>query len=159
MSTNLISVIVGIFIGFVLMGLAVWFMMPKLMLNKYRSKRDYSETLDTLSKALQKKPNWHLLQVTDYQENTSAFGSMERVCSMSVCNPKYAFTILADDANRGVTAFMPLAVGIYENKKGEVYVSQLNVKLLGLMFGGTIAQVMKLAGTDLNDVVTSVSST
>jgi hypothetical protein len=39
-----------------------------------------------------------------------------------------------------------------------VFVSQLNVGLLGMMFGGTIADVMKMAGTDLNEVVASVAA-
>jgi dienelactone hydrolase len=37
-----------------------------------------------------------------------------------------------------------------------VYVSQLNIGLLGMMFGGTIADVMGTAGQDLNAVVASV---
>jgi uncharacterized protein (DUF302 family) len=158
MGINISSVLVGVIIGLVIMGLAVWFLMPILMLNKHRSKRNYGETLSTLSEGLQQKQDWHLLKITDYQESTAAFGSLERICSLSVCNPRYASKILTDDANRGVTAFMPLAVGIYENKKREVYVSQLNVKLLGLMFGGTISRVMKMAGTDLNEVVASVTT-
>ena len=69
-----------------------------------------------------------------------------------------ASKILANDADRGVTAFMPLAIGVYEDKKGQVYVSQLNVGLLGMMFGGTIADVMGAAGKDLNEVVSSVAA-
>jgi uncharacterized protein (DUF302 family) len=77
---------------------------------------------------------------------------------MNVCNPRYAWQILSDDANRGVTAFMPLAIGVYEDKKKQVFISQLNVRLLGMMFGGTIATVMNIAGKDLNEVIASVSA-
>ena len=48
---------------------------------------------------------------------------------------------------------MPLAIGVYEDVDGNTYVSELNVELLGMMFGGTIAEVMGAAGTDLGDVV------
>ena len=158
MENNLVSFMFGVIVGVMLMGVVVWFTMPALMLIKHRSKRSYNETLTILSEDLQKKQDWHLLIINDYQESTAAFGSTERVCSMSVCNPRYVSKILTDDSNRGVTAFMPLAVGIYENKKGEVFVSKLNVKLLGLMFGGTIAQVMKMAGTDLNEIISAVTA-
>ena len=158
MTFDIFSFIIGTIAGLLLMGLVVWFTMPSLMLIKHRSNRDYNQTLTTLSESLQKKQDWHLLKLTDYQESTAAFGSLEKVCSLSVCNPRYASKILTDDANRGVTAFMPLAVGIYENKRGEVFVSQLNVKLLGMMFGGTIAHVMKVAGTDLKEVVASATT-
>jgi len=50
-----------------------------------------------------------------------------------------------------------LAIGVYEDKKGQVFVSQLNVRLLGMMFGGTIAQVMGMAGRDLSEVVGSAA--
>ena len=99
-----------------------------------------------------------MLKVNDSQERTADFGALERVCSVNVCNPRYAAKILADDANRGVTAFMPLAIGVYEDKKGQVFVSQLNVGVMGLMFGGTIADMMGMAGKDLNEVVASVAA-
>jgi uncharacterized protein (DUF302 family) len=69
----------------------------------------------------------------------------------------YASKILANDADRGVTAFMPLGIGVYEDRQGNVYVSQLNVGLMGMMFGGTISEVMGMAGKDINEVVASVT--
>jgi uncharacterized protein (DUF302 family) len=147
----------GVIIGMVLMGLVVWFSMPRLMLIKHRSNQRYDDAVATLSESLQKKQYWRVVKINDYQASTANFGAMERVCSVNVCNPNYASRILADDANRGVTAFMPLAIGVYEDKKGQVFVSQLNVGLLGMMFGGTIADVMHRAGTDLNEVVASVA--
>jgi uncharacterized protein (DUF302 family) len=77
---------------------------------------------------------------------------------MNVCNPRYASAILTDDANRGVTAFMPLAIGVFEDERGQVWISKLNVALLGRMFGGTIADVMGMAGKDLDEVVESVAA-
>jgi len=148
----------GVLVGMVLMGLVVWFTMPSLMLIKHRSNRSYDDAVAILTEGLQKKQDWHVLKITDYQEMTAGFGAIERVCSVNVCNPRYASKILADDANRGVTAFMPLAIGVYEDKKGQVFVSQLNVRLLGMMFGGTIAEVMGMAGADLNSVVASVAA-
>jgi hypothetical protein len=53
---------------------------------------------------------------------------------------------------------MPLKLGVYEDKKGQVFVSQLNIGLLGKMFGGTISKMMGLAGKDIKEVVGSVSA-
>ncbi|HSA78476.1 MAG TPA: DUF302 domain-containing protein [Nitrospirota bacterium] len=147
-----------VLIGMVLMGLIVWFTMPSLMLIKHTSNRSYDETVAALSEALKKKQDWRVVSVNDYQKSTAAFAAIERIGSMNICNPRYASKILADDANRGVTAFMPLAIGVYEDKKGHVYVSQLNVGLMGMMFGGTIAEVMGMADKDLNEVVASVAA-
>lgn len=158
MSKSILQATGWVLVGMVLMGLIVWFTMPSLMLVKHKSNRSYDETVAALSETLKKKQDWRVLTVNDYQKNTAAFGAMERAGSMNICNPRYASKILANDADRGVTAFMPLALGVYEDKKGQVFVSQLNVGLLGMMFGGTIADVMGMAGKDLNEVVASVAA-
>jgi uncharacterized protein (DUF302 family) len=148
----------GVLVGMALMGFIVWFTMPSLMLIEHKSGRNYDDTVAVLSEALKQKQDWRVLSVNDYQKTTAAFGAMERVGSMNICNPRYASRILARDADRGVTAFMPLALGVYEDKQGQVYVSRLNVGLLGMMFGGTIADVMGMVGKDLNEVVASVAA-
>jgi uncharacterized protein (DUF302 family) len=147
-----------VLVGMGLMGLIVWFTMPSVMLIKHKSSRGYEATVAALSEAIKKKPDWRVLVVNDYQQSTAAFGALERVGSVTICNPRYASKILANDADRGVTAFMPLGLGVYEDKQGQVFVSQLNVGLLGKMFGGTIAEVMGMAGNDLDAVVASVAA-
>lgn len=156
MNRNALHAAGWVLVGMALMGLIVWLTMPALMLIKSKSSRSYDDTVAALTEALKKKQDWRVVAVNDYQKSTAAFGAVERIGSMNVCNPRYASKILADDANRGVAAFMPLAIGVYEDKKGQVYVSQLNVGLMGMMFGGTIADVMGGAGKDLNEVVASV---
>lgn len=149
--------IIWVLVGMALMGLIVWFTMPFLMLVKHKSKLSYDETVTALSETLTKKQDWQILNVNDFQKRTKDFVNLERVGSIDICNPRYVSKILADDKNRGVTAFMPLDLGVYEDKKGQVFVSQLNVGLVGKMFGGTISKVMGMAGKDLSEVVESVS--
>ena len=157
MNTSIIQAVVWVLVGMVLMGLIVWFTMPLLMLIKHKSKLSYDETVTVLSETLLKKQDWQVKMINDYQKSTEAFTKLERTGSVNICNPRYASKILADDKNRGVTAFMPLGLGVYEDKKGQVFVSQLNVGLLGKMFGGIISKVMGMAGKDLSEVVESVS--
>jgi uncharacterized protein (DUF302 family) len=149
--------IIWVLAGMALMGLIVWFTMPLLMLVRHRSKLSYEETVAALSESLMKKQDWHVLTVNDFQKSTKDFVTLERVGSIDICNPRYVSKILADDKNRGVTAFMPLDFGVYEDKKGQVFVSRLNVGLVGKMFGGTISKVMGMAGKDLSEAVESVS--
>ncbi|MGB8408898.1 MAG: DUF302 domain-containing protein [Gallionella sp.] len=150
--------IVWVLVGMALMGSIVWFTMPSLMLVKRKSNQNYEDTISALTEALKSKQDWVVKVVNDYQKSTSNFAPIERVGSMNICNPRYASKILANDADRGVTAFMPLALGVYEDKQGQVYVSQLNVGLMGMMFGGTIAKVMGMAGKDLSKVVETVTT-
>jgi len=157
MKKSVLQAVGWVLVGMALMGLVVWFAMPALMLIKHKSNRNYDETVAALSEAIKTKQDWRVLTVNDYQKSTAAFGKLERVGSVTICNPRYASRILASDADRGVTAFMPLGLGVYEDKTGQVYVSQLNVGLLGMMFGGTIADVMGSAGKDLDGVVAAVA--
>jgi uncharacterized protein (DUF302 family) len=158
MTKSILQSVSWVLVGMVLMGIIVWFSMPSLMLIKHKSNRSYDDTVAVLSETLKKKQDWRVLTINDYQKSTAAFGAMERVGSITICNPRYASKILSHDANRGVTAFMPLGIGVYEDKKGQVFVSQLNFGLLGMMFGGTIADVMGMASKDLNEVVASVAA-
>lgn len=158
MNTGIIQVVIWILIGMVLMGLIVWFTMPILMLIKHRSKLSYEETIAVLTENITQKQDWQVKLVNDYQKSTEAFAAIERVGSITICNPRHASKILVDDKNRGVTAFMPLGIGVYQDKKGHVFVSKLNIGLLGKMFGGTISQVMGRAGKEINDIVYSVYS-
>jgi uncharacterized protein (DUF302 family) len=154
---NALQVLIWVIVGMFLMGLIVWFTLPLLMLINVRSKLTYDETISLLCENLIKKQDWKILVVNDYKKSTEAFITLERVGSVNICNPRYASKILADDKNRGVTAFMPLGLGVYEDRKGQVFVSKLNIGLLGKMFGGTISKVMGAAGKDLSEVVNSVA--
>jgi len=109
--TNALGFILGLVLGFLVMGAAVWFAMPRLMLIKRRTEHGYAQTVQDLTENLQKVPDWRLKLMNDYQDSTTPFGKPEPVCSMNVCNPRLAYDILSEDANRGVLAIMPVAIG------------------------------------------------
>ncbi len=147
-----------VLLGMVLMGMATWTAMPRLMLVDHISAHDYEQTISRLSTDLAARPDWRVLGVNDYQQSAAEFAMLPRVGSVNVCNPRYASRILGGAENRGVTAFMPLAIGVYEDDGGRVHVSRLNVGLVGMLFGGTIADVMGDAGTDLGRVVDAATA-
>ncbi len=142
-------------VGMLLMGAVVWFAMPSLLLVEHKSPRNYEATVAAVQQALAGKQHWKVLTVSDWQKGISdaGFGPIDRVGTLELCNPRYASRILADPKNRKVTAFMPLGIGVYEDGKGQVFVSELKVGLMGMMFGGTIADVMGAAGADLSAVI------
>jgi uncharacterized protein (DUF302 family) len=155
---NALFVLICVIAGMILMGLIVWFIMPVMMLVKLKSRLAYDETISVLSENLKKKQDWKVLAVNDYKKSTEAFVILPQTGSINICNPRYASRILADDKDRGVTAFMPLELGVFEDRKGQVFVSRLNIGLLGKMFGGTISKVMGTAEKDLNEIISSVTS-
>jgi len=149
-----------IVIGMLLMGVGVWIMMPKMMLTTYKSESNYEETINKLRIAIDTKDDWKIPKEFDFQKNIqdAGHGNIEKVGSIAICNPKYASMILSEDPNRKVTAIMPLTIGVYEKKNGQVYVSELNIGLMGMMFGGTIAKVMNIAGKDVKEIILSAAN-
>ncbi len=153
METSILFIITGM----VLMGVGIWFLMPKLMLTIYKSESDFEKTMDKLKDAIDATGEWKVTKEFDFQKNIqdAGHGKIEKVGSIAICNPGYAALILKEEPNRKVTSIMPLTIGIYENKRKQVYVSELNIKLMGMMFGGTIAKVMNIAGKDVKNIIAS----
>jgi len=116
-------------------------------------------TIQKLTGVINSKKDWKVIKEFDFQKNIldAGFDKIERVGSLALCNPKYASMILAEEPNRKVTSIMPLKLGIFEKKNGQVYVSELNIGLMGLMFGGTIAKVMSVAGKDVKEIIVSAT--
>jgi len=141
-----------------LMGITFWIMMPKMMLTTYKSKFTYEETIKKLTIAIDLKDDWKVTKEFDFQKNIidAGYDKIKRVGSFALCNPKYASMILTEEQNRKVTSIMPLKLGVFEKKNGQIYVSELNIGLMGMMFGGTIAKVMSVAGKDVKEIIVSV---
>jgi uncharacterized protein (DUF302 family) len=153
------SALLWIIVGMVLMAIIVWRVMPGMMLIQHKSPKNFDETVAAIDAGVKTKPDWKILGINDYQKRIreSGLGELTRVGSIALCNPRYSSRILTDDGNKKVTAFMPVELGIYEDKSGQVYVSELNVGLLGKMFGGTIAEVMGEAGKDIKAIIGTVA--
>jgi len=83
---------------------------------------------------------------------------MTKVKIVALCNPHYANRILNDDKDKVVSTMMPLGIGIYQTKDGSVYMSEMNIGLMGMMFGGTIADVMGDASKDIAKMMTAVTA-
>ncbi len=154
------TTILYIVIGMLLMGVGVWIMMPKMMLTTYKSKSDFNETVEKLIAAIKSKGDWKVTKEFDFQKNIHDAGhdKIEKVGSIAICNPKYASMILSEEPNRKVTAIMPITLGVFENKTGQVFISELNIGMMGMIFGGTIARVMKIAGKDVTEIINTATS-
>ena len=152
--------VLWVLVGMVVMGVAVWLLMPSMMLVVHESPYDYEGTVAALQASIDDRQNWKVAYTYDFQRNIdeAGHGPIGKVGNVALCNPLLASRILADDDNKKVTAFMPLGIGVYEDSDGTVYVSELNVRLLGMMFGGTIAEVMAEAGGDVSGVIAEATA-
>ena len=158
MKTN--SLLIGAIIGFLLMGIIVWMAMPPLMINVHKSPYGFDETVVAVENSVASQKGWKVPKVFDIQKNIidAGYPDMTRVKIVTLCNPHYAKRILSDDNDKAVSTMMPLGIGVYETKDGSVYMSEMNIGLMGMMFGGTIADVMGDASTDIAKMMDAVTA-
>jgi uncharacterized protein (DUF302 family) len=134
--------ILGLIVGGVLVGGIMWLLMPQMMLVVHESRFDtIEETCDQLKTAIEAN-GWSNPAIRDMNATMAKHGVvMERpVRIVELCQPHYAKDVLTTDPE--VSTLMPCAWGVYEGDDGAVYITGMNMGLMGKMFGGNIAKVM-----------------
>ncbi len=135
--------LLGLLVGVVATGLAVWMIMPKLMITVHESSKSVDETAAAVEKAAL-DANWKVPKVYDIKKTMTDAGydTMTPLKIVSICQPDHAYDILQDDKNKFVSAIMPCRIAIYEAKDGKTYLAEMNMGLMSKMFGGIIARII-----------------
>jgi uncharacterized protein (DUF302 family) len=132
----------GLIVGLVLAGLTVWIMMPGMMLSIHRSKyASVEETCSALKHSIE-DTGWNCPAIRDMNASMAKEGVdfSGTVRLVELCKANYARSVL--ETNPEVSTLMPCAFGVYEGADGHVYISGMNMGLMGKMFGGRIAEIM-----------------
>ena len=139
--------LVGLIMGVVLTGVVVWQAMPGMMIVEHRSKYGLEETVARLQQAITDagwvSPGVRNMNASLAKEGV-AFDTQVRI--VELCHADYAKSVLTTDPH--VATLMPCAIAVYEGDNGKVYLSGMNMGLMGKMFGGNIAKVMGGAVAD-----------
>jgi uncharacterized protein (DUF302 family) len=132
----------GIIVGAILVALIGWSMMPTLMLTTHQSRYDSVEETCKQLKIAIKNGGWQCPAVRNMNKAMLKHGVTftKQVRIVELCNAKYAGDVLA--TNPEVSTLMPCAWGVYKGQDGKVYITGMNMGLMGKMFGGNIAKVM-----------------
>ena len=136
------TLLAGIVVGVLLTGAAVWMAMPRMMLVVHESRHaDVETTCQELKKAAE-AAGWMVPAIRDMNASMAKQGVQHDppVRIVELCKAEYAHEVLTD--NPEVSTLMPCAYGVYEGADGKVYVTSMNMGLMGRMFGGTVSQVM-----------------
>lgn len=119
-----------------------WSAMPSMMLTVHESRySDVERTAEELKKAIEAN-GWEVPAVRNLNKSMAKQGvRFDRpVRLVELCKAEYAKRVLSD--NPEVSTMMPCAWGVYEGADGKVYISGMNMGLMGKMFGGTVGEVM-----------------
>lgn len=140
-ANSLMSAGAGVLIGISMAGLAVFLLMPSMMLKTYETAYGYDETIDLLQNRI-KDAGWVVSGVSRMNQSLAKQGIdfAPRVTLVGLCQPNYAESVLTSD--RYVSVMMPCKFSVWEGDDGKVYLTKMNMGLMGKMFGGNIATVM-----------------
>lgn len=128
--------------GFILAGLTVWMIMPGMMLTVHKSKyASVEETCAALKNSIE-DAGWNCPAIRDMNASMAKEGVefSKPIRLVELCKANYARDVL--DTNPEVSTLMPCAFGVYKGTDGYVYISGMNMGLMGKMFGGRIAEIM-----------------
>lgn len=145
---TLITVVIGLLIGVLLMGVTVFKMAPSLMMLEDESKYDFETTIANFENEVE-AAGWSVPTVHDMQETLEGFGhQVDEIKIYELCSSKYSAEILKLDDERIVSPMMPCRVSIYTKSNGKTYIGRMNSGLVAKTFGGVIDEIMKMAADD-----------
>ena len=137
------NIIVGMILGIVILCVAGWVIMPKMMLSEYESPFGVEETMEKIkANALAEK--WVVSSVTRLHQSIKKHGGydLSPVLLVNLCEANHAYKILKNDETKIVSVMMPCTISVYQKADGKTYVGAMNAGLMGKMFGGVVAEVM-----------------
>ena len=162
---NLVLIIVGIIIGVVLCvaSLMAPGMQEKMaqtmgqqMLIEIESPLGFDETLVKLEENA-KAAGWKVPSKwkVNFQRNLNKVTGTDigpnRVLKM--CEPKAAVKILVHDKYKKLTTMMPCTIAVYEKSDGKVFISLMDMRMLGMIYGGEIKAIADELGPQMMEMV------
>jgi len=153
------SLITGIVLGVLLCAIAAWKFMPGMMIVHHESRYSTVEqTCEALKTAIE-EAGWNVPAIRNMNKSIEEQGlSLSRtVRIVELCKAPYALDALS--TNPELATLMPCAYGVYEGADGKIYISGMNMGLMGKMFGGRVAEIMggKVASEE-EDILRGVSN-
>ena len=127
------------------------------MLIEVESPLDFYDTLDKLEENA-KAAGWKVPKKwrVNFQRN------LERVTGVDIgpnevikmCEPEAAVRMLKHYQYKLLTTMMPCTIAVYEKSNGKTYISMMNMEILGMMYGGEIAEIATDLAPQMKKMVT-----
>ena len=72
---------------------------------------------------------------------------------LKMCEPEAAAKILVHDQYKLLTTMMPCTISVYEKSNGKTYISIMNMEMLGMIYGGVIAEIAAELAPQMMDMI------
>jgi uncharacterized protein (DUF302 family) len=126
------------------------------MLLESQSIYDFTKTVEKVSEKVIDS-GWKIPAIHDLQNTIKNFGKdILPIKVLEICHPKHSSRLLELNDERIVSTFMPCRLSVYEKSDGKVYISRLNGALLSKSFGGIVEEVMTLANSEMEEMISTL---
>jgi uncharacterized protein (DUF302 family) len=135
-------------------------LMQRMMFSVYQSELGFDETVAALREAARRN-GWDVRMEHDLQECyvEAGYEDMTRATTLYLCYPDGGYQIMKDDANKPLSAMMPMGVSVYETNEGEVRIAGMNLERMSMMMGGTAKQVFSQGATSYKNALAELEKT
>jgi uncharacterized protein (DUF302 family) len=129
---------------------------PSAMFLENQSKYGFSETIEKLKTAIEKK-TWKLTATHDLQQTLKTYGKdVLPVTVLAVCHPKHSSQILELDNERIVSCMMPCRISVYKKSDGKTYLSRINPAPMAKAYGGVVEKVMTDSANEIEEIISDI---
>jgi len=148
--------IAGFILGLIVLGTGGYWGAQRLMVEEIESPLGFDQTVAVIRSAAAEQ-GWQVPKVYELCKGLAKHGhQVEPVAILELCKPDYAASLLAQDATRIVSSFMPCRIAVYRREDGSVVISRMNTALVSRIFSGKVAEVMALATEETQAIIDQV---
>jgi uncharacterized protein (DUF302 family) len=125
-------------------------------INEYKSRYSFDKTVELLVSEAERK-EWKIPALHDLQQNLAKSGkNVKPVKVIEICKPRYSGQMLELNHERIMSVMMPCRISVYEKDDGSAYVGLINAGEMTEGFPRNIAEVMKAASDETEEIVKTV---
>ncbi|MFK5882339.1 MAG: DUF302 domain-containing protein [Sulfurospirillum sp.] len=142
--------LIGFLVGAVVVGVAIWKIMPGMMSMTKKSNMNFEDTVEAVQNEA-KALGWNAPHVYNMQQSFTKAGydNVEKMKVISLGHAKFAYQIVRNDKDKNILGFMPYRAGVYEDKNGDVYITGANMGIMSKIFGGNVEKIMGASAKEL----------
>ena len=140
---NILYIIIGFLAGIILTIVILKQSFPKMMIQTFESKLDYSQTVRMIEeKAVEN--GWAVAKIYNMEKRMkkAGFEDASRVKVIELCHAIHTNDILSQEDDMYIAAIMPCRMAVYEKRNGDVFISKMNIGLMSKFFSENVKEVM-----------------
>lgn len=154
---KLLTALISFVAGAVVATTIGYYSLPGLMIKEIPSPYSFDETLEKIE-ANAKAQGWKVPKTwkVNFQKNLLKVVQVDIGPNklIKMCEPKAAADILIHDELKRLSVMMPCTIGVYEKSDGKTYITIMNMKILGLLFGDVVEGITTELAPQMLEMVT-----